>query len=65
MNSETYFVRYQHVDCKVHPGIEWYDSWSCACNGECPACGMRDIEPVEWLKACQAFVDAGDDLPLI
>jgi hypothetical protein len=28
-------------------GESWEDEWSCACNGECPECGVKDIEPVE------------------
>jgi len=43
-----YIIKYRHDDCKVKPGIEWTDSWLCACNGECPACGIDDIEPVDW-----------------
>lgn len=26
-------------------GEEWEDRWSCACNDECPGCGLKDIEP--------------------
>ncbi len=26
-------------------GEEWTDDWSCACNDECPKCGMKDIMP--------------------
>jgi hypothetical protein len=49
MNCETGFtIQYAHYDCKVEPGVEWEDTWSCACNGECPACGTSDIEPVSW-----------------
>lgn len=43
-------IYYKHIDCKVTPGIEWEDTWSCACNGECPACGMKDIEPIDWIE---------------
>lgn len=43
-----YFIRYRHLNCMIDPRIEWFDVWSCACNGECPVCGMKDIEPVEW-----------------
>jgi hypothetical protein len=44
----TYRIKYRHDDCEVQPGIEWDDIWDCACNGQCPACGMKDIEPVDW-----------------
>lgn len=41
-------IKYAHYDCKVDPTVKWTDEWYCACNGECPACGMKDIEPVGW-----------------
>lgn len=37
---------YQHEDCPVDPGIEWEDTWSCACNDRCPSCNA-EIEPYE------------------
>lgn len=43
-----YKIKYRHDDCKVKPGVEWEDVWDCAVNGECPACGTDDIEPVDW-----------------
>ena len=49
MEAEVrYRILYRHDDCPVQPGIEWDDIWDCACNGECPACGTKDIEPVDW-----------------
>lgn len=48
--SPTYRVEYAHDDCRVDPGVEWVDFWSCACNGQCPACGTKDIEPVDWKR---------------
>lgn len=41
-------IEYRHDDCEVQPGVTWSDTWSCACNSECPACGIKDIEPVDW-----------------
>jgi hypothetical protein len=38
-----YLKYYRHVEC----GVAWKDSWSCACNDRCPACGA-EIEPYEW-----------------
>lgn len=35
---------YRHADCKVQPGVEWQDTWDCACNDRCPACDA-EIEP--------------------
>jgi len=46
--STQYLIKYRHDDCRVQPGVEWTDIWDCACNGECPACGIDDIEPVDW-----------------
>lgn len=43
-----YKIQYAHIDCEVDPGVEWEDEWDCACNGECPSCGMTDIEPIDW-----------------
>jgi hypothetical protein len=63
MRADSYVIRYQHLDCKVDPGVEWYDLWACACNGECPVCGTRDIEPVEWTEASRAFVRPEKELP--
>jgi hypothetical protein len=44
-------IQYRHDDCKVDPGVEWTDTWSSAVDGECPACGMRNIVPVSWENA--------------
>lgn len=30
-------------DCGHH----WTDTWSCEVNGQCPNCGIKDIEPVD------------------
>ena len=40
-------IRYRHDDCEVRPGITWTSKWSCACDDECPACGV-DIEASDW-----------------
>lgn len=34
---------------------EWSDTWSCACNSQCPACGIKDIEPVHEVTLDRAF----------
>lgn len=44
-DGSWYVMQYRHTDCTVEPGVEWEDDWDCACNSECPACGMKDIEP--------------------
>jgi hypothetical protein len=36
-------IRYHHKAC----GVSWEDEWSCACDSECPRCGM-DIEALDW-----------------
>jgi len=28
-----------------YDGTKWVDVWSCRCNGLCPKCGTKDIEP--------------------
>lgn len=38
---------YKHEDCAEDPDVEWQDTWDCACNSECPACGIKDIEPYD------------------
>lgn len=38
----TYTNRYRCDACKV----EWEDTWSCACDDECPECGA-DISPYD------------------
>lgn len=27
-------------------GTDWADTWECACNSQCPACGVKDVEPL-------------------
>jgi len=29
---------------------EWDDTWSCACDDECPECGAQDISPYEYTE---------------
>jgi hypothetical protein len=52
-------IRYHHRDCAVDPSVEWHDLWSCACNGVCPACGTKDIEPIDWIDAASCSTPAG------
>lgn len=42
-----YRNHYRHTDCEVDSDIEWDDEWDCMCNSECPACGIKDIEPYD------------------
>lgn len=42
---QIFLNHYSHVDCSVQPGTEWASTWDCACNDQCPACGVKDIEP--------------------
>lgn len=44
----TYRIKYRHDDCPIKPGVEWDDIWDCPCNGQCPECGTKDIEAVDW-----------------
>jgi hypothetical protein len=34
-----------------HCGELWEDTWSCACNDECPVCG-KEIEPYKSTDVC-------------
>lgn len=34
---------YQCPECQTL----WEDVWDCACNDECPNCGIKDIEPYD------------------
>lgn len=43
-----FLIHYCHENCPVSPGVEWQDVWDCTCNGQCPACGTKDIEPTRW-----------------
>ncbi len=36
-------ISYNCPDC----GHDWTDTWSCMVNGQCPACGAKDIEPLD------------------
>lgn len=53
--ENTFIFWYRHADCLVESGIEWFDLWTCACNGRCPACGIKDVEPVAWQDAQSCF----------
>ncbi len=36
-------ILYNCPDC----GHDWNDTWSCMVNADCPACGAKDIEPLD------------------
>ena len=40
--SEQQYVNYYRCP---YDGTEWADIWSCCCNGMCPKCETKDIEP--------------------
>lgn len=44
----TLVIHYRHYDCSVDRRAAWNDTWSCAVNGPCPACGIKEIVPVAW-----------------
>lgn len=47
-DGDRHFVNhYRCPEC----GEEWQDEWSCACNDECPGCGLKDIEPYHSVEA--------------
>ena len=49
-----------HYLCPVC-GEDWADTWQCACNSQCPGCGLKDIEPtpedMEMQDAFQVVLD--------
>ena len=42
-NARRFVNHYRCPEC----GEEWQDTWSCACNDQCPGCGLKDVEPYE------------------
>lgn len=32
-------------------GHEWSEEWSCACDSECPECGLKNITALSWEDA--------------
>lgn len=64
METDSYIIKYRHLSCTIMPGVEWFDLWSCACNGRCPACGTKDIEPTQWGDASGAFNSPEKEPPL-
>jgi hypothetical protein len=42
-------ISYCCPDC----GHEWQEQWSCACDSQCPACGMKNIMALTWEDADQ------------
>ncbi len=57
MQSEegTLLIRYQHLDCEVDAGVEWFELWDSACSSPCPACHTSEIEPIDWTPARACF----------
>ena len=53
--ERTVVLGYRCPDC----GEAWEDEWSCACNDECPGCGLKDIEPLRSEQAPNAREGAG------
>lgn len=40
-------IEYRCPEC----GHEWTEQWSCACDSQCPACGLKSIEALSWDEA--------------
>ena len=34
--------------CCPNCGHEWQEQWSCACDSQCPECGLKNIEALSW-----------------
>lgn len=32
---------------------EWQEKWSCACDSECPNCGLKNITALSWSEAAE------------
>lgn len=39
----------------------WSDEWSCQCDDDCPACGLRHLSPIDSEDVDDADADAGTD----
>lgn len=37
-------IEYRCPNC----GHEWQEQWSCACDSQCPECGLQNIEALSW-----------------
>lgn len=42
----AYVPEKKYVNFYRHCGAEWHDTWSCACDDQCPVCG-HDISPYD------------------
>jgi predicted RNA-binding Zn-ribbon protein involved in translation (DUF1610 family) len=40
-------IEYRCPEC----GHEWTEQWSCACDSQCPNCGLKNIEALSWDEA--------------
>lgn len=40
-------IEYRCPQC----GHEWNEQWSCACDSECPNCGLKNITALSWEEA--------------
>lgn len=59
----TVLIHYRHYDCSVNRKVAWDDTWSCAVNGPCPACGIKEIEPVAWHAPSDSCVYCDPEYP--
>jgi len=51
--SDNYLIRYKCPDC----GEKWEDLYSCACDAQCPKCGIKNISPMMWKPAGLAWTE--------
>lgn len=42
-------IEYRCPDCDH----EWQEQWSCACDSECPNCGLKNITALSWSDAAE------------
>lgn len=44
---EHYLIKYKCPKCSA----EWEEEWDCACDSECPECGLENIEALDCEEA--------------
>lgn len=44
--GDWYKISYTCPEC----GERWEEEWDCACDSECPSCGLKNIEAEDFEK---------------
>ena len=53
---QEYVIRYECPACQH----QWHEIWSCACDSECPACGLRAIQAADYEEISSTAEDTHD-----